>query len=162
MEDNPLLVDMCLVVRLIIFLTPRHSRSIQEAFIYRHFQCTCKSIEFHSVILIILYWSILCQLLSFLVLGDFTLNKILIGSSSKQKSSPLLFNQQLKCPFSDFYMIFPTFNQIFKIKQLISQRSTKFLKKPKSGMLKIVPKASQLHKLLINLKMDIFTEISAA
>ena len=32
-----------------------------------------------------------------------------------------------------FYMIFPTSNHIFKIKQLISQRSTKFLKKPLIG-----------------------------
>ena len=32
-----------------------------------------------------------------------------------------------------FCMIFPTSNQIFKIKQLISQRSTKFLKKPQIG-----------------------------
>ena len=36
MEDNPYLVDMCLVVWLIMLLTSMHSRCISEAFIYRH------------------------------------------------------------------------------------------------------------------------------
>lgn len=68
-EDNPYLVDMCLVGGLIMMLILMHLRglNIQELLVYLYRELHC--IEYYTVILIIL-WSILCMCLSSLVLGE--------------------------------------------------------------------------------------------
>ena len=63
MEDNPLLVDMFLVVMFISLLTPSHSSFlyIQALLVcIQSSDITTSIIHSHIIIMIIHYWSILC------------------------------------------------------------------------------------------------------